>query len=344
MAAPTDVSRSGDSLTDWSVARHRRLVLPSWLLSALIHGATLAAFIWMSQSSGCRPDYAGDEGEGFREVGVYLTSGETEAEPIDEPREEPTASPAETSATLEQTPLLDSPPIELERPSEISEPILGLGGPPKIVGQSSSTPSLETTPLIGPPPTNRAVLGKSTSLFGIQDAGRKFVYVLDRSGSMIGSDYDALRSAKVELKASLENLDSNQEFQVIFYNTEVVRLVPRSQRMDMFRGIDLHRQDVDRQLGSIVADGGTSHLEALEAALQYNADVIFFLTDAELPGLDSDQLAAIRRRNNGGARIHCIEFGVGPSLAKQGGPRNFLQKLAEQNGGKYEYRDVKSLR
>jgi len=344
MTAPFDVSRTGDDLTGWVDLRHRRLVLPSWLLSALIHAATLAVFLWLSQSRGCGPDYAGDEGEGFRTVGVYLTSGETDEEPTEEPVEESTPTVTESAPTSEQSPLLDAPPIELERPADLAEPVLGLGGPPQITGGSSPVPSLETTPITGAPPTNRAVLGKSTSLFGVQDAGRRFVYVLDRSGSMTDTDYDALRSAKNELKASLENLEATQQFQVVFYNDTVRPLVPRSKRMDMFRGIDPHRQDVDRQLGSILAEGGTSHIDALKAALQYNADVIFFLTDADTPGLDPEQLDWVRRRNNGGTRIHCIEFGVGPSLAQKGGPRNFLQKLAEQNGGTYKYLNVKSLR
>ncbi len=342
MASPIDVSRSRDGLTGWAGLRHRRLALPSWLVSVVLHASTLGAFIWISQSPGCRSDYAGDEGDGFRTVGVYLTTGETEEEPAEDPDEDSTPTFAEPATAFEQEPLLDAPPIAMDRPADRAESVLGLGGPPELSGSSSPVPSLRTTPLTGPPPSAPAVLGKSTSLFGIQDAGRKFVYVLDRSGSM--SDYGAMRSAKVELMASLENLDATQQFQVIFYNNKPLPLVPTNGRFEMFRGIDPHRSDVERQLGSIVPDGGTSHLAALEAALKYNADVIFFLTDGAIPGLTIDEMEEIRRRNNGGARIHCIEFGDGPSLHQQGGPRNFLQKLAEQNGGQYKYRDVKRLR
>ncbi|MGD9854274.1 MAG: hypothetical protein AB7U20_04910 [Planctomycetaceae bacterium] len=340
MASTREVSRSRDGLTDWERQWHRRLVLPSWLLSALLHGALLAVFIWLSQSRGCRPDYAGDEGDGFRTVGVYLTTGDTEEEPSEEPAEESPTAPSEPLAAIERTPLLDAPPISVERPTNLAKSVLGLGGVPEFGGASSPVPSLATTPMAGPPPTNRAVLGKSTSLFGIQDAGKRFVYVLDRSGSM---EDGPLRSAKAELMASLENLDATQEFQVIFYNTLAVPLVPRGGRFEMFRGIDTHRLEVERQLGSIQSDGGTSHRDALEASLRYNADVIFFLTDADELNLNAHELASITRRNNGGARIHCIEFGDGPSLSRPGGPGTSLQKLAEQNGGQYQYRDVRRL-
>jgi hypothetical protein len=67
-------------------------------------------------------------------------------------------------------------------------------------------------------------------------------------------------------------------------------------------------------------------------------DVIFFLTDADHPQLSEAQLARLGRLN-GGAQIHAIEFGLGPSY----GPPNFLRKLAERNRGQYVYVDVLKL-
>lgn len=341
MTSTREVSQSRRGLTDWVGQCHRRLVLPSWGLSALLHGATLVIFIWISQSPGCRPDYSGEQGDGFRTVGVYLTAGDTEERVLEEHAEtqNPTTS-TDTSAVVEPVELLDAPPVAVERPTDLARSVLGLGGVPEIAGSRTPGPTLTTPPLEGPPPTQRAILGKSTSFLGIQDAGKRFVYVLDRSGSMEDS---ALRNAKAELMASLQNLDATQEFQIIFYNTEAVPLVPRGGRFEMFRGIDPHRLDVERQLGSIQAEGGTSHLKALEASLRYNADVIFFLTDADELNLNAQELADLTRRNNGGARIHCIEFGNGPSLSRPGQPLSSLQKLAEQNGGRYQYRDIRRL-
>ena len=86
-----------------------------------------------------------------------------------------------------------------------------------------------------------------------------------------------------------------------------------------------------------------THFNALELAMKFNADVIFFLTDADEPGLTLGEMETIRRANNGAARIHCIEFGEGPDLKRPGDPRNFLQKLASESGGTYKYIDVKHL-
>lgn len=329
-------------LADWIDQERTRL--PSWLLSALIHGLFLACLIVLSQSKGCQAGYPGAGGDSFRQLGVYLISGETEDEPPPNEDLETAAAAAasQTPADFAESPLLEGPPIELNLPARSSEPILGLGAPPVLSTGGAATVSLGTDAVSGPPPSTGSALGGATSLFGITDAGRRFLYVFDRSASM--SDHGAFRVAQAELRASLENLDATQQFQVIFYNAEPFSLTPRDARSDMFRGTATHRLEVRRQMDAIQPDGGTRHKDPLLAALKYDPDVVFFLTDAAEPALNKDELAEIKRRNNGGARIHCIEFGEGPSLRSARGPKNFLQKLAAQNDGQYQYRDVRKFR
>lgn len=329
---------------DWISSDHSRLALPSWLLSSLFHGLVLVGLILLSQSKGCQPGYPGEGGESFREVGVFLTSGDTEDEPPPAETPEVAELPTEPnpSADFSESPLPDGPPVEMNLPSLDSQSVLGLGAPPSVSAGGTPTSSLESGTLTGPPPSTGTAMGGATSLFGITDAGRRFVYVLDRSGSM--SDYGAIRVAKSELMSSLERLDATQQFQVIFYSNAPVLLEPRNARSEMFRGIDTHRLEVRRQAGAIEPDGGTRHLQALKMALKLNPDVIFFLTDAAEPELTSAELADVKQRNNGGTRIHCIEFGKGPSLSTSRGPKNFLQKLADQNDGQYQYRDVTKFR
>jgi hypothetical protein len=330
-APTTQVSSRPD---DWISSEHSRLALPSWVLSGLFHGLILACLILLSQSKGCQSGYPGEGGEDFRQVGVFLTSGETEDEPPPNETLEPATSES-PAADVAESPLLDGPPVELNLPSPASQPVLGLGSPPSVTGGGSAAPSLPSGAITGPPPSTGTAMGGATSLFGITDAGRSFVYVLDRSGSM--HDYGALRVAKAELKSSLERLDATQEFQVIFYSNSPVMLEPRNTRSDMFRGIDTHRLEVDRQIAAISPDGGTNHIPALEMALKLNPDVIFFLTDGAGVTISDTELARLKQRNNGGTRIHCIEFGKS-NLGR--GVKNFLQRLAEQNDGEYQYRDV----
>jgi hypothetical protein len=80
-------------------------------------------------------------------------------------------------------------------------------------------------------------------------------------------------------------------------------------------------------------------MEPLKLALALQPDVIFLLTDAEEPSLNSSELAAIRRQNRAGTSINAIEFGSGPFR----GGENFLVRLARQNSGKHVYVDVTRL-
>ncbi len=346
MAAPIDLFPPRDGDTDWLRPMHRRLAAPSWLLSALFHVVCLGAVVLVSRSPGCRSDYRGSGGEGFREIGLYLTDASSQLE-ADAPQESiPSHDVPESQSAADAVDIVpNTSPLASTLPPTGGEPILGLGGPPTLSSGRNRLTSHSPAEDAGAAPsaTGRAALGGMTSMFGIADAGRRFVYVLDHSGSM--DDYGALKVAKAELMSSLERLDATQQFQVIFYSNAPTVLLPRSGRSDLFRGTDIHRLEVLQQLDSIRPDGGTRHWEALQSALRTNPDVIFFLTDAQDPALTADQLKDIRQRNNGGARIHCIEFGRTVNLAGTPGiPPNFLQKLAEQNDGQYQYRDVRQFR
>ena len=85
----------------------------------------------------------------------------------------------------------------------------------------------------------------------------------------------------------------------------------------------------------MVADGGTSHEDAIMLAIKFHPDVIYLMTDGDDPPLTAKQLDRIDRRA-GGIVIDTIQFGAGPRPAEE----SFLVKLARQSGGKYAYVDV----
>ena len=126
-------------------------------------------------------------------------------------------------------------------------------------------------------------------------------------------------------------------FIVSFISFCIMQLVP-GQPASMEFANDAGKKKAESFIGSILADGGTRHMEALEMALRLGPDVIFFLTDAEDPKLSATELARIRRLNSG-TSINAIEFGSGPA----GGGQNFLKRLAEQNHGNYGYVDISKL-
>lgn len=177
-----------------------------------------------------------------------------------------------------------------------------------------------------------------TGMFGLKAQGYKFVYCLDRSGSMGGSGRRSLPLVKAELLASLKDLDTVHQFQIVFYNEQPAVFNPTGVPGRLAFATDQNKERARRFLDTIVADGGTDHERALRTAIALRPDVIFFLTDADEPRLDAEQLAKIAYLADG-IKIHTIEFGAGPKPAGE----SFLAVLATQNGGQYTYVDITKL-
>ncbi len=173
-----------------------------------------------------------------------------------------------------------------------------------------------------------------TTFFDIEAKGNRFIYVVDRSGSM--HDHGAIRVAKEELVVSLAALEQTQQFQIVFYNQKLSEMNGIDDRPQMQWATDINRTFARNFISSVQPDGGTDHMPALKKALRYQADHLFFLTDADQPILSAREINEIKMLNGGRTKIHCVEFGKGPELSGD----NFLKKLARDNGGTYRYRDV----
>ena len=327
-------------------------ILPGWLLSLFFHGAMFGTMLSLTQMPSCRGDYSGEEGTGFREIGLVAREDANSAPaagPGDpgldaEANASQTASPAEVAAPT----FSDAPPVALSLPDVGAAPsVIGVGPPPLsgVGGTPANSPGAATTISGGGRPGSRGGGGGEgngpgqTSLFGVNDAGQTFVYVIDRSFSM--EDHNAFRAAKAELLTSLSRLTETQQFQVIFYENQPLVLTTRNDRFRMFFGNDAQRLQVSEQIAAISPNGGTQHLLAVVEALKFNPDVIFLLTDGASDMTKAD-LDSIKARNRNGTRIHCVEFGKGAmAVSTDGQPvPNFLMKLAAQNSGKYTYRNV----
>lgn len=340
------------SLADW---QDHRFALASVLLSIVIHTGSLAVAmylgLWVPRG------VASSEGDEFRTVGLHLADDNADSTPAaggsngtaasdEQPSDATAASSSNVSPTDDIKPLSDSPPVPLDLP----QPIVGVIGPgPRrdsldpAMSSLMSLPGKSTTGSTGSKRGTGTGAGTGTggkigfgavSFFGKQAAGNRILYVLDASGSM--STNNAIGVAKAEVKASLQRLDSTQQFQIVFYNVAPHAMTVRGSNDMLFYGNDPNRLLAHRFIDEILPDSGTNHIEALRLALRLAPDVIFFLTDADEPRLTAVELEEVRKRNGGKAQIHTIEFGRGADL----GLDNFLKKLARQNGGTHTYRDV----
>jgi hypothetical protein len=306
--------------------------VPAWLLSVGFHTVLLVAFGLFAGPAQTAPSVEQD-----RTAGIALVQ-RTETETtyfseVDSDAMSDALTASEVDSTSPPSPLAESsiaPAIQLPSSHALSNSA-GLGQVlPGAIGFTTGSSGTKSVPG-----------GQArTQVFGAQGTGTKFVYVFDRSASMSGFQGRPMVAARTQLLASLKDLDSVHQFQILFYNEKPLVFNPdHPRRPQILFASDVNKTLAKSFIEGVVPAGGTSHLDALKLAIGMKPDVIFFLTDAAEPQLTPSELATIRRRNSGQATIHSIEFGSGPFL----GGDNFLMKLARQNSGKHIYVDVTKL-
>ena len=306
----------------------RPRTLPAWLLSFLLHTCILIFLVLiLSRFSGGASEIENRAGgivlvNSIAETTEYLSEGEvTEPAPSANQQQSPPPMPAE-----------DLPPDLLGLESNPSE----LTG----VGQDFSEALSGADSLLDGTGSQRPIGGEvTTEVFGVKGTGSQFVYVFDRSASMEGYEGRPLRAAKKALMDSLNSLEKNHQFQIIFYNDQTKVFRPDGGDEKLAFATETMKQKGAGFVQSIRGDRGTNHMQAIKKALSFGPDVIFLLTDAE-GGFNQQDMFRISQWNRAGTVINAIEFGVGgkPTLT------NSLRMLSRENGGQYTYKDVRTFR
>jgi hypothetical protein len=163
--------------------------------------------------------------------------------------------------------------------------------------------------------------GDGANFFGIEARGGKFVYVVDRSGSMMGNRF---QDTKAELIRSVQALKQTMEFFIIFYDND-------HQPMPANGLIKATGPNKNRYLGWVEAmtcRSGTDPRQAMLLALSLEPDAIWLLSDGQF----DVQACDVIRVANPGARIpiHTIAFhsAIG---------QHVLARIAEENRGHYRF-------
>ena len=217
------------------------VVVPSWLASIIAHIVLFFAMAIILRGCSSSGTVGPKAGEGiFREIGLHVTK-----EPVNKPAEQIAESnPNEALTRDDGTPQLaksivgDDKSINdlLSTPANNSLPLLGPGPAASLRSPSDAKNLIKATgrrPTGGEEPSG---LGQ-TSFFDIAAKGNRFVYVVDRSGSMF--DHGAIRVAKEELVTSLAALEQTQQFQVLFYNQGLLELTGNGDRPQLQWATDI---------------------------------------------------------------------------------------------------------
>ncbi|NOG56071.1 MAG: hypothetical protein HND57_17370 [Planctomycetes bacterium] len=239
-------------------------------------------------------------------------------------------------ATVQHEELTSLPDI----PFQVTEPLADMS--PDEVVPSEFNPDLPVSDLTfddagdvetlggsGEEMTPDSMLGAGgvggTSFFGIESRGRRFIYIVDVSGSMRGTPLDILKD---ELKASVNALPDYTSFYIMAYNTKTI---PMTKEDKWRRASKQNKLYADKWIDSRSADGGTDSTSSFRRAFEFKPqpDVIYFMTDAK----DLAGMGEFVSNLNGGVRktvIHTISFG-------SDGSEEIMREIARDSGGTFRY-------
>jgi len=293
--------------------RHRGPKFWAWVISLLVHLAILTTFGVVKFSKSHTPQSA---------MAV------------------PSARVIQASALMEPT-IMPKPKIKKELPQQVvkePEPEFSIEGifdnslllsddegiarPPET---AELTEDIAETPAEAPP--------VEVEFFGSRTDRRKVCYVVDCSGSMWG----LFGRVRRELKASIDALEADQFFSIIFFGGDrILEFADNS----VVRATDEAKALAADFIDSVRPGGETDALAALERAAKIRdsagqgPSVIYFLTDGfDLAVQDqyvfSLKVAGLLKRFAPQTRMHTIGFW------SQDDDRRMLEIIAKQSGGEF---------
>jgi hypothetical protein len=154
-------------------------------------------------------------------------------------------------------------------------------------------------------------------------AARRIIYVVDRSGSMI----EIFSECQKELKRSINELRKSQKYHVIFYSTDPPLEAPPGRLVNAIRA---SKDATFAFIDSVQPEGSTQPIEAMRVAFAHNPDLIFFLSDGEIPEAEELKIRLREWNPRKTVRIFTIAY------VNQAG-RQLLEDIAREHGGAFRF-------
>ena len=165
---------------------------------------------------------------------------------------------------------------------------------------------------------------EGVSFFGTRSKGKRFVFVIDKSGSM--NSQGRLGKAKRELIATLRSLNPDTRFMVYFFD-HVAEPMPVTAMMAATPG---NIAWAARWIEGRVVGGSTDPRDALRFTFNLKPDTVWLLTDGQFTDED-EVLSQIREANPQDAiRINTVAF-------KDKSGEAVLKQIAAENDGSYRF-------
>jgi hypothetical protein len=166
--------------------------------------------------------------------------------------------------------------------------------------------------------------GKGVGFFGTRARADSVVFIVDMSGSMEGHRFDR---AVEELIRSLNLLQPSQKFFIFFYNGATYPMF-ELRNAKLLPATTGNRTKATKWIKAFHPEGDTAPEESIERALKLKPQVIYFLTDGEIP--NTTRSTAQRFNTEHKTVIHTIAFEY------EGGAEQ-LRGIAVDSKGKYRF-------
>jgi len=168
----------------------------------------------------------------------------------------------------------------------------------------------------------------ATEFFGIGGYGQTFVYVVDCSDSM--NDNGKFERARYELLHSIEQLNGDQRYFVIFYNAHAFP-------MDADKPLLATQDNLAKTtawINQVEPIGGTNPLPALLYALSLRPDAIYFLSDGQF---DPGVIREVRIRDRQNLRLHTRLVPIHTIAFYDRVAEGMMRMIARNSGGEYRF-------
>ncbi len=176
--------------------------------------------------------------------------------------------------------------------------------------------------------------GPESKFMGAGGNAHNVVYVIDRSGSMVGT-FDHVRFKMVE---SIGQLKPIQAFHIVMFSMGSPIEFSVDGNKQLQAATDENKRKCVLFLKDVIAEKRTNPVPALERAFavlqgtKKAGKLIYLLTDGLFP--DNDKVLQIIRENNASkeVKINTFLYGHQPPEAVE-----VMQRIADENGGEYTY-------
>lgn len=162
-----------------------------------------------------------------------------------------------------------------------------------------------------------------TSFFGKKLTVDSIAYVIDASGSMQGARF---RRARQELVNALKEMRKEQRFYIVFYTDKTYPLYWPNAVAEMQAATPINLQKTGFWLEKAQTSGGTEPQEAMRIALALKPDVVFLLSDGDIPA----DTRAIVMQENKRSIIHTITLGSNKGAV-------VMKQIASENKGEFKF-------